>query len=50
MLSVEETAKELGLDLDFGNALTTMLAWAKKLESMEESCVDARGRPIFLFT
>ena len=50
VLSVEETARELGLDLDYGNALTTMLAWGKKLASMEESCVDARGRPIFFYT
>jgi len=50
VLSVEETANELRIDVDQGSALTTILAWGKKLASMEQSCVDVRGRAIFMYT
>jgi hypothetical protein len=50
VLSVEETAKELGVDMDQDSALTTILAWGKKLAEMEQSCVDVRGRSVFMYT
>ena len=50
VLSVEETAKELGVDQDNGSALTTILAWGKKLAEMEQSCIEVRGRAILVYT
>ena len=50
VLSVEETAKELGVDQDNGSALTTILAWGKKLAEMETPCVEVRGRAILIYT
>ncbi len=50
VLSVEEISRELGIDVDSGSALTTMIAWGKKLAEMEQPCVDVRGRAVFLYT
>ena len=50
VLSVEETSRELSIDVDSGSALTTMLTWAKKLAEMGQPCVDVKGRPIFIYT
>ena len=49
-LSVEVTARELGIDMDRDNALSIILAWGKKLAEMEEPCVDVRGRTLFWYT
>ena len=49
-LSVEETAKELGVDMNRDGVLTIISVWGKKLAEMEEPCVDVRGRPLFWYT
>lgn len=49
-LSVEETAKELGVDMNHDSVLAIILAWGKKLAEMEQPCVDVRGRSLFLYT
>jgi len=49
-LSVEETAKELGVNMDHDSVLAIVLAWGKKLAEMEQPCVDVRGRPFFWYT
>ena len=49
VLSVEETSRELGVDVDSDNALTTVLAWGKKLAEMDQPCVDVGGRSLFSY-
>ena len=49
-LSVEETAKELGVDMNHDSVLAIILAWGKKLAEMEQPCVDVRERSLFLYT
>lgn len=49
-LSVEETAKELGVDMNHDSVLAIILAWGKKLAEMEQPCVDVRGRSLFRYT
>ena len=49
-LSVEETAEELGVDMNRDDVLTIISAWGKKLAEMEQPCVDIRGRPLLWYT
>jgi hypothetical protein len=49
-LSVEDVAKELGINMNHDSALTIILAWGKKLAEMEQPCVDVRGRSFFQYT
>ena len=49
-LSVEETAKELGVDMNHDSVLAIVSAWGKKLAEMEQPCVDVRGRPFLWYT
>ena len=49
-LSVEDVAKELGVDMHHDNVLEIILAWGKKLAEMEQPCVDVRGRSFLRYT